>query len=547
MHDLQALLAERISSGLKRRSVVSCSHWAETYRVMGKPFPGKWSFEHHPWARGIHDCKAELVIGEKAAQMAYTESALNKAFFHIDVKAESVLYILPAATPDAGDFSASRFDPALELSPHLQNLFSDVQNVGHKRAGSASLFIRGSRSRSQMKSLPVSLIIADEVDEMNQKNLTLAFERTSGQIDKQAFLLSTPTVENFGIDDYFKNSSQNHYFFKCPCCSKLTELTFPECLVITAETPNDPRIKDSHIICRECKGLLAQEQKPYYLKNGIWVPSYTDRLSEGFHISQLYSMTVKPQDLALSYLKAQLDATEEQEFFNSKLGKPHAVAGAKVSDADIHACMCDHKKTLVAPKSGIVCMGVDVGTWLHYEISQYFFDENYASDINLLSKARVINEGKLLHFEELDTLMVSLGIQFCVIDANPERRKAFEFASRFPGHVLTCFYGTSSGRIVSMHKEEERAITVDRTCWMDLALTRFRNRKIMLPADCSLEYKEHVKAPTRVYEKDQNGNPVGRYVTGNEADHMAHSRTYCEIALPFAVGMAQCQDVGGVY
>ena len=88
---------------------------------MGQPFPGPWSFKYHPWIREMHDATEEMIVGQKGAQLAFTECVLNKAFFNIDVKGVSVLYVLPANTPDASDFSKARFDPALELSPHLSS------------------------------------------------------------------------------------------------------------------------------------------------------------------------------------------------------------------------------------------------------------------------------------------------------------------------------------------------------------------------------------------------------------------------------------------
>lgn len=123
----------------------------------------------------MHDCWAERMVGQKAAQMGYTEAALNKAFYAIDVKRESVLYILPARVPNAANFSSSRFDPAIEASPYLGSLFTDVKNVGHKRAGIASLFIRGSKSKADLKSDPTAVMIFDEVEEMVQKHIPLAF------------------------------------------------------------------------------------------------------------------------------------------------------------------------------------------------------------------------------------------------------------------------------------------------------------------------------------------------------------------------------------
>ena len=490
----------------------------------------------------MHDCTEELVVGQKAAQMGFTEWALNIAFYHIDVRGESVLYILPASTPDASDFSSGRFDPALELSPHLQNLFSNVKNVGHKRAGSASLYIRGSRSKSQLRSIPAPIIIFDEVDVMDQANIVLAFERSSGQLEHQHLMLSTPTIANKGINKYYKDSSQDHYMFRCPLCSKLTELIFPDCLEITAEEVSDPKIRKSFIKCKDCGGRLEHEAKTSFLSKGQWVSKHTDRLSRGFHVNQLYSTTVRPYELASLYLASSTNPAAEQEFYNSKLGIPHEVAGARVTDAQFEKCISTHKKQDVSPPDSLITMGVDVGTWLHYEITQYITNRK-GVDIHDMSRARVITEGKVLNFEELDGLMRQYRVRFCVVDANPEKRKAIEFAKRFYGHVRLCFYGNSSnGKQIHVHDEDQHTITVDRTSWMDVALGRYRENQIALPMDVSLEYRDHIKAPVRVYRIDSTGNPVASYDSSDD-DHFGHARTYNEIALSLAASISRTQNI----
>lgn len=513
---------------------------------MGPPYPGPWNFKHHPWLRQPHDDETETIVVQKAAQMGFTEWALNKAFYHLDIRNHNVMYILPATTPDASDFSSSRFDPALELSPHLSSLFVDVKNVGHKRSGSANLFIRGSRSESQLRSIPASLLIFDEVDVMVLKNIALAFERVSGQLEKQKLLLSTPTIDNYGINDYFRNSSQDHYLFKCPSCNKHTELTFPECLVITAEDDMDPGIRNTYLKCRECGAKLEHQAKQEWLANGEWVPTYTNRLDKGYHISQLYSTTVRPYELAISYIRSQRNPSDEQEFFNSKLGVPHIVSGAKVTDAMLSSCTGSHKKCEAAAPGNLVTMGVDVGGWLHYEIDQWHVGK-VGADIHTSTVAKVLKEGKVRNFEELDELMRAFKINFCVIDANPERRKAIEFAQRFYGRVRLCFYGNAvNGKEIHLHDESQHTLTVDRTAWLDLALGRFKLNTIVLPIDTSIEYKDHIKSPVRIYKKDATGNPVGVYVTGSIEDHFAHARNYSEMALELAASNGGHQAVEAV-
>ena len=555
-HPLTKAFAQTLSAGLRRKSINTCSRWSQHYRIMGMPIPGKWDFDHHPWLRGMHDCDDYMMVGMKAAQMGYTETALNKVFFNIDVRGKSCLYVLPASTPDASDFSSSRFDPALELSPHLQNMFSDVKNVGHKRAGAASLFIRGSRSRSQLKSLPVSQVVCDEVDEMAQDNIAMIPERMSGQKDDQTqiFFLSTPTIGGHGIAVYWDSSNQMHYMFQCPSCSRFTELDLDECLVITADDHFDPAIKNSHLICKECKAVLPHETKKEWLADKVlggtarWEATYANRLSTGFHVNQLYSTMMHPYKIAQMVLQAKSDPNVEQELYNSKMGLPHEVEGARIKQEDLDAVTGSYSRSIKSPNTGrFVTMGVDVGKWLHLEICEWVFDRSLpTADISLIGRPRVLRMDKVKDFEELDQYMLAFKVGFCVVDHNPETRKAKEFARRFYGRVRLCLYtkGTTGKEIVDKGNEE-MIVNVNRTSWLDLSLGRFHNGKISIPADTPKEYKDHLKALVRIYGEDADGNPIGKYVNTSD-DHYGHARNYAEIALPLGFNLMKSKDVTGV-
>lgn len=562
-HKLANLFAERIANGLKRRSLTSPSRYAEAVRVMSRPYPGPWTFRYHPWLKEMHDSQAEMNVGQKATQVGFTETVLNITFFKIDVESTDVLYVLPAKTPDAGDFSASRFDSALELSTHLSGLFSDVKNIGHKRAGSTNLYIRGSRSRAGLKSIPAGLIVLDEVDEMDQDNVSLAFDRASGQKTRQYWLISNPTSDNRGINIYYQQSTQEHFFFPCPKCGRQTELIFPECLEITAESIEDPNVNNSYLKCKECHNELDHRTKFEWLTDGKWVAEHPNRNtkdnsgSRGFYINHLYSSTVSPIDLAKSYLRSLRDPAEEQIFWNNKIGVPHIVAGSKLTDHQIESCKGQYLNgdldsiglRDIRRLSGyhIITMGVDVGKTLHYEIDEWILGNNIHVDLSENARPRALEIGKTEHFDYLDTLMQKWRVHACVIDANPERRKAFEFASRFRGHVKMCFYGTGiKGKQISEPKEklyDEPTITVDRTSWLDLSLGRFRNNTITIPANVSFEYRDHLTCLVRHYDKDSEGHVFCKYIKGSKDDHYAHSRNYAEIALPFAAHLSNPQSI----
>lgn len=538
--------------------------------MMGSPFPGPWGWDHHSWLYEMHMADSDRIIGQKSAQMGYSEWLLNMAFYAMDIIGVSVLYILPS-DGDASDFSAARFDKALEASPHLNQFFADVKNVGHKRAGNTSLYVRGSRSRSKLKSIDTALLIFDEMDEMSKENFSLALERQSGQrIDtKQVLCVSTPTREDVGINAQFKLSTQEHFYFACPSCNRLIEFKFPDSIVITAENELDPRLQDTHYICYECKARLPCDVdkrmgfspgKKELLKHkdfggsAHFVAGHSGREWKGFYVNQMYSATISPAELASAYISGRRDPTAETEFFNSKLGLPHAVEGSKISDDDLTKCMmlANFVKGPVEKRS-YRTLGIDQGGVCHYTIEEWEIPKNVKPGpmINDFAIPYVLEEGKTRggfeDFGELDALMVKWGIDGCVIDCEPERREAYRFATRHWGRVLTCdFLPSQTGR-QAVIDEKERAIKVNRTSWMDLALSRFKTKQIRLPRNLSAEYSKHIKQPQRVYKKDRWGNPFAFYDSDEKADHFAFARVYSEIALGLAMSKHANQNVVGFY
>lgn len=555
-NELLQLVAKQIKTGLTRSALTLTSEWSNLYRVMGKPFPGPWTFKHHPWLIDMCDTTHQLSIGQKAAQMGYSEVALNRTFKAIDIDGQSVLYVLPNTKPDASVFSSSRFDVATELSPHIKNLFSSVRNVDHKRAGSASLYIRGSRSRSQLKSLPVGGMVFDEVDEMVQKNIILAFERTSGQHEEDIwfFMVSTPTVEGLGINGYYEESSQDSFAVKCPHCHRMILLPFGTediggCMRVTAEKLTDPALKNSYIVCEKCDHKLDHASKAEWMNEKFeWVSAHKQRNSRGFYINQLYSMVLPPWKLAESYLRSLTNSNDEQEYYNSKGGLPHIVAGARITDSDIINCTKNYPMMANSSPGMLTTMGIDTGNWLHFEIDQWMLDENATSmnDINLVARPRVLRQGRVKHFHELDQLMYDYNIKQAVIDIEPEVRKAKEFCDRFQGIAKRCRYAVGvSGKEIRNYPDY---VHVDRTCWLDLSLGRFTRGTIDLPRDFSQEAKDQIKALIRVYKEDRSGNQVGSYVKKENApDHAAHARNYSEIALHLAANLGDVVDVQGAY
>lgn len=548
MGSLLTEFGDVLNAGLVSRTLSTASRWVQHRRIMGEPLIGPYSFLYHPWCKEIHDSSAGFNTIMKAAQLGLTEVAINLAFYTVDVLKRDVLYVLPTAL-NASDFSKSRFNTALLHSPYLAELFTDTNTVGLKQAGGVNLYIRGSRGDSNLKSIPVSVLILDEADEMDQRAIWLALERLSGQLHKFVFSLSTPTIPNFGIHKLFLQGTQEHFYFKCPRCGRLTEFIFPDCLEICGETITDPNVKRSHLKCKECKGRVDHEEKPEFLKTGKWNPTVlVDDDHRSFYINQMYSYTVKPWELALAYFRGVGDEAAMVEFFNSKQGLPYIPDGGQVTDSEIERAIRRYFQETQRPDIGTdrcIVMGIDQGKMNHVVVTE--FTVNGRGDLNAAANAKVLAAFKLPgdDFETLDPLMREWQIKACVIDADPQINDARRFARRFPGYVYLCRYRRGvTGKELQVSEEDSGSpiVTVDRTNWLDASMGRFHSDRVHLPADTSLEFKDHIKALVRTYEKDEQGNPKAVYLNTGP-DHFAHAFNYAEIALPLAAGIVSGGDV----
>lgn len=537
-------------SGLKGRTLTSCSRWAANRRVMGAPFPGPYSWKYHPWVREILDSEAAFNYAMKAAQIGLTEVAINRAFYVLDVLKRDVLYVLPTAL-NARDFSKARFAPALKHSPYLASLFTDANTVELKQAGTCNLYIRGSRGDSNLKSIPVSDLILDEVDEMDLSQVWLALERLSGHEKKTVWGLSTPTIPNHGIHKLYLTTTREHFFFVCPHCSKHTELVWPDCIEIIGEAVNDPRCHESFLKCKECKHKLEHKAKPEYLSSGFFKATAPNANPDirGFHVNQLYSYTVSPGEIVVAHFRGYGDEAAMHEFHKSKLGLPYIGQGAQVTDTQIDAAVKGHSKGDAPPIDGrrLITMGVDQGKWCYAEVAEWFNVE-YTHDIHAAAVKKVLFEMKFLEDEWhlLDELMHTWQVRACVIDADPQINEARAFARRFPGFVWLCRYRRGvAAKEIQVTDEDTGApmATVDRTNWLSCSLGRYKTPgRVLLPHDVSFDYREHIKALVRTYVQDENNNPVATYVeTG--PDHFAHADTYSEIALPLAAAQVTGKSI----
>ena len=527
---------EALSRRLIDNSLSRCSRWAENKVCMGNPYPGPMNFDAFPWEPEILDATDAQVTVRKGAQLGFSVAGLVKTLYHVAEKKTDVLVVLPTAKL-AGDFAKSRLDQLTLGSPELRDLFPGASNVGLKcTADGVNLFIRGAVSESSLISVPVGVVVLDEFDRMPKDVLPLVAERMVAYENPHLFVLSTPTLPNFGVDKQYQLGDQSHYFFKCPSCSRSIELDWENSIEICGETHSDPDVHKSFLKCPECKKELPHDLKKDWLATAHWEPTVEIQGHRSFHINQMYAPRLTPGGLVVKYFKGQVDDSAQVQFVNQALGMPHLLEGAQLTDQIIDNCLRGHRTDGERPQdaSRQIVMGVDIGTFLDVCIAEYYYDAEPGYEPHLNSICKVLWNGRLAgnDFAVLDRIMAEWQVQYACLDFQPETVNAKAFCRRFHKFASVVQYrrGTTAHEVKeALDDDRVSVLTVDRTSFLDMALGRIHKQRTELPQNLSPVFREHIQNLVRTYEIDEIGKPKATYVSLG-ADHQAHALCLTEVA-----------------
>ena len=494
------------------------SEWAIANRRIPDTFTHDvkpWSFKGREWQRAIHDDLSTRIVVEKAAQMGLTEVAMNRAMHALDALGKPVLYLFPTKE-DSGDFSQSRFEPMLDMSPRLRRLFTDVSNVGLKRAGAVSMYFRGSNSSSGLKSIPVAYLVIDEFEEMVEASVALARKRLIGHADWGEFNLSTPKSPGAGIDEEFQKTDQLAWYVPCPHCGERQELEIGANLDI----PDSGHV-GAFWKCSECDEPWSEQQRLELIDLGEWKANNPGAGERGYHISQLYSPVATAERIAREWHEAQESATKLQEFYNSFLGRPYSPKGLKITEALVKDCMGSKPMVQSVDQNTFTAMGADIGLTNDFVIGRV---EN--------GIPRILHMGST-DWDGLSLAMQMFNVDLAVVDAAPERHMAHMFRETFSGQVWLAFYPGAenmSGLEVRWNDENE-TVDIHRTAVADRVVTRFAKKGYALPGDTPRRFVRHMLAVYRSLEASPTTGSEKAVWKHRGPDHFFHAMVYLSTAM----------------
>lgn len=335
---------QSFKDGLKPIPRLKPSEWSDTHRMLSSTSssePGPWKTSRTPYLKEIMDCftpysDIQEVVIMKGSQVGLTEAGFNIIGFYIDTDPCPMMYVMPTDGVVKRN-SKIRFDPMVEASPQLRQKINPsrvrdkTNSMLEKAFPGGVLIFCGANSPAPLRSVPIRLIVLDEVDAMPSdvggegNPIDLARARTRTFPQKKVMIISTPTVEGASmIEQEYNSTDQRRFFVPCPECGLFQTLEFES---LRWETTADVRYE-----CCGCGHLIEERNKPKMLKLGEWRSTKEENKSMrrvGYHLSALYSPYgwYSWAEAAQQYENAGTDAEKLKVFYNTVLGETYKEKG----------------------------------------------------------------------------------------------------------------------------------------------------------------------------------------------------------------------------
>lgn len=497
-----------------------------------------WSFVGREFLRDIHDDFSRHIVVKKAAQLGFTEVAQNRLAHSCDFGGSAMMVL--ATDDDAKRHSKARFKSLCDSSAYIKGMFRETDSVDVKLAMDAALYFEGSNSRSALYSVPVRLVIVDEVDRCLPDALEAVTHRLDGAANPTEMWVSTPTFPNVGVSKAFEESDQKHWHLACPkACGWEGALEggagletwdmirwdgFPEI------RPQDPHVMaaTARVQCPKCAHPWSEPERRAAIAAGKWVAHRPGHPVSGYAINQTYSPTLTISELVRRYFLAVADPAPEKlrQFVNQCLGLPFRGDGEDVRAEDVRACVVP---ATARPFGSHCALGADIGKVIHVAIGGMVG--------NALHAAKYLT---LQNWHDLERVIRAEQVASAVVDHNPERRNAETLCATFPNVVYRADHPEGM-KSTYVWDAKTQIVQIAHVSAVDILLGRILRGptalKIHKTADVETAIK-HLSSLCIALEPRGKGGMLERRVVKMGPDHYAFATIYLEAAASRFVGTA---------
>lgn len=449
----------------------------------------------------------------------------------------SVMYVLPKYEL-RNRFVNNRIYKLHKRVDHYKYLVYKADTKVHRTSlmhfGDGTLAYVGSNVADEFIEIPVDSCFVDEKDRCNLANLLMLPDRLTASPYQFEREISNPTIEGFGIDERYLESSQGVWKIKCPACGTWFTPDFFQHVVRETSSnvfvPRDPNA-DPDPLCAKEIGLIHDcGCSVDRLGPGEWVHAHPSRLWQGFRVSKLFaqlSAKANLRNLYSKWVKSVGNELKTQIFYNSDLGLPFSSKGARITRVMLNDCIRNYQYPPVrVNKTDKRFMGIDVGSELH-----------------VILRGRSKQNGEITYpllgiwvlpgFTQLVRIIREWKPDRIVIDAMPELHKVMELKADFSNVWSSRF---QVGAATLSKNENKRELTMDRTALLDYVRQDVELKALVNPLKAEFledgSYYAHMIASTRILEVNDAHPEKSRFVwkEGSKPDHFFLAEAYCRQA-----------------
>jgi len=415
--------------------------------------------------------------------------------------------------------------------------FGDTDNLTLKNIGPGSVYWVSADTPKSFVEIVADLAVVDEVDQCDQRNLAMLYDRLSGERSVGATLfVGNPSHAEYGISDRYERSDRREWQVRCRQCGRWQPLDWFANVVSVlrdaegneqnyelrdTEWAADAAVRegrDLRMYCCECAAPLDRHENDRSACR--WHAKYPRRPVHGYHVSKLFTHQTSLAELYAKFTESLDDPWKFQVFMNSDLGLPYSPPGSALTEEILRTCVRDYQMPQSVGDRACT-MGVDVGKLMDVRIS----------DTPAPGVRRAVFIGRVKSFDALTALMRRYHVRRCVVDAEPEVRATIEWANSF---------GTGRRRRVwradlfdqytprdlpksDPKDDDDGLLRLDRTQLLDMATRDYLRAQSWLPRNAlgllRGKWVAQMCAPKRVLATAADGTQSYRWVASGDDHH----------------------------
>lgn len=556
----------------KPKRKIGVKDWAEESVQLSERITeqaGPYSTRNYPYVaeilESIRDPSVQRVSLCWGSQTSKTTSFYVMLGYTIDQRPRPILWVFPNEQLVRA-FSSDRWLPFCRESEVIRKhmpsysegqVDTDLITLKKQEFDTCTMNLVGAGSSANIRSYPVSILVLDEIDVIDEGTRRECLDRVKGRSDYKIFQSSTPVNEHGGIWQEFQEGDRRRFYVPCPKCSEEfcfrwtndkgdLNVIWDEKANLEAGEYNLPLVQQTaRYVCEHCGGKIKDSDKAKMLKKGNWSASNPNAPhgTRSYHLNSIYSPTITFGRMAVEYLKAQTTVDGIRAFTLGWLAEPYKPEKTLVDPTEFKQLEIDTNER-GEMKGEYRIISVDVQrtyfVWVVRGFDQdgtsYLIDNGVAQvfeDLTLLSERYEVTKGVIdtgYRTQEIYENIFTNPRFWIGVKGWDKMPTPYRLTQLDPFNVTKKQARKGGGLISLLH--------VNKQVWQEELLKARSGKKSNwhLYSDVDDEYVRQMLATSLVERVNKKGKTVTEWVVNGRDDHFWDCETYA-LAVSSAFGL----------